>query len=223
MLQAIQFNRCKMIGEAKLAKQVFRLIPGLIIALVVTAGGCNNNTESAERYSAGDQADCLPEIQLLDQYGQAFSLASLKGRPVLFDFFYTTCPGPCLVLTARMRAIADKLGDRLGSKASFVSVTVDPERDHPPQLLSYAQEQHAERKGWFFLTGTPSQIAMLMARFKLVRQREADGSVDHVLEFFLVGPDGRLRFQYLASEVQAERIATDINASGRNQTSDASE
>jgi hypothetical protein len=29
-----------------------------------------------------------------------------------------------------------------------------------------------------------------MARFKLIRQREPDGTVDQVLEFFLVGADG---------------------------------
>jgi protein SCO1/2 len=198
-------------GASKLAKEIFRLIPALMFAVVVTSGvGCNNNTESAAGYSAAGQTDCLPDIKLLDQYGQPVSLASLKGRPVLFDFFYTTCPGPCLVLTARMRSVAEKLGDSLGAKASFVSVTVDPERDRPPQLLAYAKEQRANRKGWWFLTGTPPQIDALMARFKLIRQHESDGSVDHVLEFFLVGPDGRLRFQYLASEVHSERIAVDI-------------
>jgi protein SCO1 len=197
-------------GASKLAKEIFRLIPALMLAVVVTSGGCNNNTESAAGYSAAGQTDCLPDIKLLDQYGQPVSLASLKGRPVLFDFFYTTCPGPCLVLTARMRSVAEKLGDSLGAKASFVSVTVDPERDRPPQLLAYAKEQRANRKGWWFLTGTPPQIDALMARFKLIRQHESDGSVDHVLEFFLVGPDGRLRFQYLASEVHSERIAADI-------------
>jgi protein SCO1 len=134
----------------------------------------------------------------------------LKGRPVLFDFFYTSCPGPCLVLTARMRAIAEQLGERLGSNVSFASVTVDPEHDTPPQLLAYAKEQRADRKGWLFLTGTPSQIDAVMERFKLVRRHESDGSVDHVLEFFLVGPDGRLRYQYLASEVHSERIAADL-------------
>jgi protein SCO1/2 len=187
----------------------FRLIAALIVAVAVTAGGCNNNT-SVSRFPGSTQVDCLPDLKLLDQHGQPFSLASLKGRPVLFDFFYTTCPGPCLVLTARMRSIAEKLGDGLGSRASFVSVTVDPERDTPAQLLAYAWEQRAERRGWVFLTGGPSQIDALMARFKLVRQQESDGSVAHVLEFFLVGPNGRLRFQYLASEVHAERIAADL-------------
>lgn len=199
-----------MTGGSKLAKPIFRLIAGLMLALVISVGGCNNNTESAARYSAAGQADCLPDIKLVDQYAQPVSLASLKGRPVLFDFFYTTCPGPCLVLTARMRSVAEKLGDSLGARAWFVSVTVDPERDRPTELLAYAKEQRAERKGWFFLTGTPAQIDALMARFKLIRHHESDGSVDHVLEFFLVGPDGQLRYQYLASEVHSERIAADI-------------
>jgi len=199
-----------MAGGSKLTTPVFRAIPALMLALVITAGGCNNNTESASRFSAAGQDDCLPDIKLTDQYGRPVQLASLKGRPVLFDFFYTTCPGPCLVLTARMRSIAEKLGNTLGSKASFVSITVDPERDMPPQLLAYAKEQRADRPGWIFLTGTAAQIDAVMAHFKLVRQHESDGSVDHVLEFFLVGSDGRLRFQYLASEVHPERIAADI-------------
>src|SRR5215469_1836426 len=203
-------SRCIMAGKSKLAQELFRLIAALILVAAITAGGCNNNTESAARYSAAGQADCLPDVKLLDQYGQPVSLASLKGRPVLFDFFYTSCPGPCLVLTARMRSVAEQLGDSLGAKASFVSVTVDAEHDRPPELLAYANEQRANRKGWWFLTGTPSQIDALMARFKLIRQHESDGSVDHVLEFFLVGPDGRLRFQYLASETHSERIAADI-------------
>jgi cytochrome oxidase Cu insertion factor (SCO1/SenC/PrrC family) len=204
-----------MANEFNPAKQILRVISALMLAVVMIMAGCNNNTESAARYSADAQADCLPSIKLLDQYGQPISLASLKGRPVLFDFFYTSCPGPCLVLTARMRSIAERLGDSLGSKASFVSVTVDPEHDRPAQLLAYAQEQRAVRKGWFFLTGSPAQIDALMARFKLIRQHESDGSVDHVLEFFLVGPDGRLRFQYLASEVHSDRIAADVmQASG---------
>src|SRR5947209_5356644 len=101
---------------------LIRLVAVLPIALSLAAGGCNNNTDSTVRLSGTGQADCLPDLKLLDQYGQPFSLATLKGRPVLFDFFYTTCPGPCLVLTARMRSVAERLGDGLGSRASFVSV-----------------------------------------------------------------------------------------------------
>ena len=88
------------------------------------------------------------------------SLASLKGKPVLFDFIYTTCPGPCLLLTARMKKIADRLGSKLGTDARIVSITVDPEHDHPEQLRSYASAQGADINGWLFLTGTPNKSTM---------------------------------------------------------------
>jgi protein SCO1/2 len=190
-----------------------RIPRGLVIALIaiVAAGysACNSNVEEPGSESAG-AADCLPNIALTDQNGQSISLASLRGKPVLFDFIYTTCPGPCLVLTARMKAIADQLGPALGAQTQFVSVTVDPEHDNAAALRSYAKEQGVERPGWHFLTGPPDVIDQVMARFKLRRQREADGTVDHVLEFFLVSADGHLAVQYLVSDANPVKIAGDI-------------
>jgi cytochrome oxidase Cu insertion factor (SCO1/SenC/PrrC family) len=171
--------------------------------------GCNSNVSDFGG-SSGSSVDALSGITLLAQNGHPLQLASLKGKPVLFDFIYTTCPGPCLVLTARMKAIANQLGPDLGAKASLVSVTVDPEHDRPTVMHAYAKQQGAERNGWFFLTGSPAEIDQLMSRFKLVRQREADGTVDHVLEFLLVGPDGHPMMQYLASDVMPAKIAGDM-------------
>jgi len=177
-------------------------------ALTIT--GCDSNTESIGAYSSAEKRDCLPDLTLTDQNGRKLSLASLKGKPVLFDFMYATCPGPCLVLTARMKAIADQLGSALGPQVSFVSVTVDPEHDGPSVLKAYAKEQGADRAGWYFLTGPPADVDRLMAQFKLRRQRESDGSVDHVLEFFLVGADGHPLLQYLASDVNPAKVAGDL-------------
>ena len=115
-----------------------------------------------------DASDCLPDITLVDKDGRKVSLASLKGKPVLFDFIYTSCPGPCLLLTTRMKKIADRLGPKLGTDARIVSITVDPEHDRPEQLRAYANAQGANVNGWLFLTGTPQQIDDVMARFKVV-------------------------------------------------------
>jgi cytochrome oxidase Cu insertion factor (SCO1/SenC/PrrC family) len=75
------------------------------------------------------------------------------------------------------------------------------------------------------LTGTPPQIDEVMKRFDLVRQREADGTIDHVLEFFLVGPDGRALLQYLGDKADPERLVSDIEraaAAGTVAASDSS-
>ncbi|MGD1026894.1 SCO family protein [Candidatus Binatus soli] len=155
-------------------------------------------------------SDCLPDITLVDQHGRNVSLASLKGKPVLFDFIYTNCPGPCLLLTAQMKQVANRLGPKLGTEARIVSITVDPEHDHPAQLLAYANKQGADVSGWLFLTGTPEQIEDVMARFNVIRKREADGTVDHVLEFFLVDANGRALLQYIGQKAEPDRVASDV-------------
>jgi len=171
--------------------------------------GCNSNVADLGG-ATPSTVDALSGITLIDQNNHPVQLASLRGKPILMDFFYTSCPGPCLMLTARMRSIANHLGPDLGTKAWLVSVTVDPEHDRPSVLRDYIKEQGASRPGWLFLTGTPAEVEQLMGRFKLVRQREADGSVDHVLEFFLVGPKGHPEVQYLANQVMPAKVAGDL-------------
>lgn len=193
----------------------------IVLATAVVVIGCrqlNDNTDESGGFAVSHAADCLPDISLLDQHGQKVSLASLKGKPVLFDFIYTSCPGPCLVLTSRMKQVANELGSALGKEVRFVSITVDPEHDHPQQLLTYADNQGANVDGWLFLTGAPKQIDDVMAGFNLTREREADMSPDHALEFFLVAPNGHEMLQYLGNKATAQRIADDMQRAAAGKT-----
>jgi cytochrome oxidase Cu insertion factor (SCO1/SenC/PrrC family) len=193
----------------------------LLVGTGLVASGCSHGGERIGVYSPSSTGDCLPNLTLTDQNGKKVSLASLKGKAALFDFIYTSCPGPCLMLTSRMRVIANRLGPLLGSKVWFISVTVDPEHDGPAELLNYARQQGADQNGWLFLTGSPADIEQLMNQFELVRQREADGTVDHVLEFFLVGPDGRQLHQYAASHAEPALVSSDIRQAAQTGSASA--
>jgi protein SCO1 len=114
-----------------------------------------------------------------------------------------------------MKLIANKLGVTLGSKVLLVSVTIDPEHDRPARLFSYARAFEANINGWYFLTGSPSQIDQLLNGFRLTRKRESDGTVDHIIGYFLVGPDGHPMLEY-AGTVHPAILARDAeNAVGR--------
>ncbi len=161
-------------------------------------------------------SDCLPAINLIDQNGQRVSLSSLKGKPVLVDFIYTSCPGPCKTLTQRMIDVAQKLGPALGSQVTMVSISIDPEHDGPQQMLDYARTQGAARKGWLFLTGGPSEVDAALAAFGLGRERESDGSVSHIVGVILVGPDGRKIHEYNGENLKYDAVVADLrNAIGR--------
>jgi protein SCO1/2 len=179
------------------------------LALILAASGCAR--EAAGDYPASNVNDCLPDVSLIDQHGQAISLASLKGKPVLIDFIYTSCASTCPVLTSKIAAVARELGPALGANVTIVSITLDPEHDGPAQLAAYAKSQAVESNSWLFLTGKPADIDQVLAAFKLRRMRESDGSIMHSVSAFLLGPDGHQIRQYNALDVNAKTVAADID------------
>src|ERR1700731_603718 len=181
----------------------------LIIIVAMTSlfavAGCH-------RDSAGSAAaeSVLTDAKLVDQNGKTVALTSLKGKPLVVDFIYTSCPGPCLMETAKFANVALRLGNDLGSKVTIVSISVDPEHDGPKQLLDYSRQQGEDEKGWYFLTGGPGDIDRALAGFKLSRQVEPDGSVGHLVDMMLIGPDGRLIREYNGEIVKAQDIVDDV-------------
>jgi protein SCO1 len=184
-----------------------------IIALLLMLALSACNREAAGDYPAANGNNCLPDVSLIDQHGSAVSLASLKGKPVLIDFIYTSCASTCPVLTAKMVAVARELGPALGANVTMVSITLDPEHDSPAQLASYAKSRGADAGGWLFLTGKPAQIDQVLAQFKLRRMHESDGSIMHSVSAFLLGPDGHQIRQYNALDVSAAAVAADVDRS----------
>jgi protein SCO1/2 len=188
-----------------------RVFAVVALALILAASGCAR--EAAGDYPASNGNNCLPDVSLIDQHGKAISLASLKGKPVLIDFIYTSCSSTCPVLTSKIAAVARELGPALGANVTIVSITLDPEHDGPAQLAAYAKSQTADNNGWLFLTGKPADIDQVLAAFKLRRMRESDGSIMHSVSAFLLGPDGHQIRQYNALDVSAKAVAADIDRS----------
>ena len=186
--------------------------------------GCDSNTvalpdtpaQSANgapqgSFATTNDADCLPAIDLIDQHGRPVSLAALKGKTILVDFIYTSCATACPVLTTRFAQIASQLGSDLGKRITMVSITIDPEHDHPAQLLEYAKTHDADRNGWLLLTGTPADIDRVLHIYRLKREREADGTIAHVTTSFLLGTDGRQMRMYDTMEVAPATVIGDVD------------
>jgi protein SCO1/2 len=179
---------------------------------ILAVSGCRGSSQAEGAYdSAG--ASCLTDTKLIDQKGDSVSLTSLKGKPLVVDFIYTACPGSCLMETAKLANVALRLGSELGTKVAIVSITVDPEHDGPKQLLDYARQQGADQDGWYFLTGSPAEVDHALGGFKVLREKGPDGSVGHIVDMFLVGPDGRELREYNGEIVKPRDIVDDINKS----------
>ena len=97
----------------------------------------------------------VPEFSLTDRTGRTITLADLKGHVWAADFVYTTCPGPCRILSSGMHDIQKALA--MVPEARFVSISSDPEKDTPAVLQQYASQFGATDQ-WLFLTGDKASV-----------------------------------------------------------------
>ena len=148
----------------------------------------------------------IPDFTLTDQSNQLFNSAqALRGRVWIADFIFTHCPGPCPRMTSQMRKIQDAINP--DENIRLVSITVDPKRDTPDVLKTYAQQFKARESQWSFLTGTQDHLNQLSRHaFKL---GDVDDNLEHSTKFALVDKFGRLRGYYsgTSSEVIPQLIA----------------
>src|SRR5947209_2545226 len=135
----------------------------------------------------------VPEFELVNQDGKTFGSRELRGKIWVADFIYTTCPGPCPMISSRMSELQKPFEK---TDVHLVSFTVDPAKDTPQVLRGYAEKLQAEPGRWDFLTGPQSTIYNLSRDgFKLA---VSDGSEEkgipvHSTRMILVDRHGAIR------------------------------
>ncbi len=138
----------------------------------------------------------VPQFQLTAQTGQPFDSRSLDGHIWVANFIYTTCDGPCPMMSHQMRGIQNSTGST--PELKLVSFTVDPVHDTPPVLTNYAAQFKADPARWYFLTGEMERLNDLGVKaFKL---NNVDGNLTHSTRFVLVDGKRRIRSYYLSSD-----------------------
>ena len=154
----------------------------------------------------------VPSFQLVNQNGEPFGSAQLAGKIWIADFIYTTCPGPCPMISSRMSELQKPLEK---TNVHLVSFSVDPDKDTPQVLRSYAEKWQAEPGRWDFLTGPKSAIYKLSHdSFKLAVSdgSDAQGIPVHSTRMVLVDRHGQIRGYYDATEADAvTKLVADTN------------
>jgi protein SCO1 len=132
-------------------------------------------------------ASYFPDVSLTSHQGkqQRFFSDLIKGKVVVINFIYTSCPDECSLETARIREVQKILGDRVGKDVFLYSITIDPQHDTPKLLKEYA-EKFEVGPGWLFLTGKDADITQLRVKLGLYSPQEKDGKLqDHNLSLII--------------------------------------
>ena len=154
--------------------------------------------------------DPAPLFELTDQRGERLALADLAGSTLLLDFIYTSCPGPCPLLTAANVSVQRELSSELRERVWFVSISIDPKNDTPEALAAYARARGVDLDNWSFLTGSVEEVDAVLAAYGVGRSHSAERELEHTVVRFLIDAEGRIVKRYLGLEHATETIAGDL-------------
>ena len=151
-----------------------------------------------------------------------FSMTNQNGQPItekdydntiyVADFFFTTCPSICPIMTKNMYALQEKLADL--PQVKLLSFSVTPQIDSVAQLKRYALKNKVDDARWNLVTGSKKDIYQLARKSYLVVKDDGDGGpydMIHTENFVLVDKQKRIRGFYDGTQQEAmDAIYNDI-------------
>jgi protein SCO1/2 len=148
------------------------------------------------------------EFALPSTIGRRAKLADFRGRLVLLNFGFTSCPDVCPTVLSRMRQALIDLGDE-AAQVQPLFVTIDPERDTLEKLGPYVTFFHP---AFVAMSGSPAETRAVAELFKVYYEREDDAVIgygfSHSDQIYLIDREGRVRATFASNVRNADMVAT---------------
>lgn len=187
----------------------------LALALVLaTLGGCarpaGRATGDTDTAAAGDTTGSLFELTfpLTDQAGRTRHLAEFRGEPFIASMIYTNCTSVCPRVTADLQRLEAALPPATRAQMRFVLFSLDPARDTPAALDSFATAHHLDRARWTLLAAGPDDMRTLAAVLGVRFRPDEGGEIAHSAVVAVVDGEGVIRHRQVGiKEEPTELVA----------------
>ena len=200
---------------------LFALVAGVLLCAAHSGASAHEVQKvaptSASPLGVADNPDlavikAAPDFTLSDTADRMFSLSTLRGRVVLLSFIYTSCITACPLLMQRMALLQDSLkhAGLWDRSVSFVSITIDPDRDTEATLRAYAQSFEAVDPNWRFLREQTSRLRRVLANYDEWIRPLPDGDIDHPARVYLIDRKGNIREIYALAFFDERQVLIDM-------------
>jgi len=143
------------------------------------------------------QQHVIPEFKFYAQDSLEIGTQQMKGKLTVVDFFFTSCPSICPIMSTEMERVQDAFREE--DLVQIFSISLDPDFDTPAVLAEYAASHGAKPDKWFFLQGPREQIYELARCGFVLPALDGGKNPDdfvHSDKFVLVDEEGRIRGYY---------------------------
>lgn len=154
----------------------------------------------------------VANFSLTNQNGITITNKDYENKIYVVDFFFTSCPTICPIMTNNMLKIQDEFIDNDDIK--LLSMSVTPEIDNVEILKQYAIEKGVNDSKWNITTGPKKHIYELARKSYFAVVEQGDGGLQdfiHTPNFILIDTKKQIRGIYDGTdENEILRLIEDI-------------
>jgi len=139
----------------------------------------------------------IANFSLTNQNGKTITQDFYRDKIYVADFFFTTCPTICPIMTENMVYLQSQIAN--DKDVLLLSHSVTPDIDSVAQLKKYALEKGVIDKKWNLVTGEKKHIYELARKSYLAVKDDGDGGpfdMIHTENFILIDKERRIRGTY---------------------------
>ncbi|MFQ3325827.1 MAG: protein SCO1/2 [Salibacteraceae bacterium] len=153
----------------------------------------------------------VPDFSFLGHRSVEINNNTIAGKVTIADFFFTTCPTICPVMSRNMKKISQEF---LGKKnLTMLSFSIDAIHDSIPVLNKYASKLNVENENWHFMVCEKKKTFELAKGFMIsaAEDKNAPGGLIHSGAFILLDGQQRIRAYYDGTkEEDVDKAIADI-------------
>jgi protein SCO1/2 len=167
------------------------------VAFIILLFGIYTVPKIAERFKKTDlyTFEKVPDFEFINQEGKKINNKTYANKVYVVEFFFSTCPTICPIMTKKMLTIQDEFFGN--PNFGIASISITPEIDSPEILKAYAKNNGITHKNWHLLTGMSEEVVYALSNkgFTLYAGKtDGDhGGFEHSGLFALVDKNGNIR------------------------------
>lgn len=155
----------------------------------------------------------IPDFNFMNQDSVMINNQSLQNSIYIADFFFTSCPSICPIMSKNMLDIYNKY--KGNEEVKFLSHTIDPKHDTIPVLKKYASKLGVDGKQWSFVLGEKEAVYKIAKDGYMnyaATDDKAPGGFIHSGYFLLIDKEKRVRGAYDGTqEIQVKQLMEDMD------------
>ncbi|MBT1160249.1 SCO family protein [Aminobacter anthyllidis] len=213
--------------DALVARKTTRLLARLAAALVLVAALATavsaHSLDEVETMIGGNEKyfqpidKPAPDFTLRTADGRTVQLADLRGKVVVLNFIYTSCPDVCPLHAEKIAEVQKLVNDTpMKDRVTFVMVTTDPSNDTADVLRSYGPAHGLDPVNWLFLTtiqDEPEDTTRKLAEsFGHKFTKTDDGYQMHGIVTHVIDGDGTWKANFHGLKFDTVNLVTFVNA-----------